>query len=88
MHLSEVTIKNFKGITEEKFCFRKGFNIIIGDNAVGKTTILEAVSVGLGGFLGGIDGIYSKHFTKDIYLSSRKKGYGKELCWRKLNSGI
>lgn len=45
--------------------FQEGFNIVIGDNGVGKTSILEAISVTLGGFLRGIDGAYSKNFSKD-----------------------
>ena len=45
--------------------FQEGFNIIIGDNGVGKTSILEAISVTLGGFLRGIDGAYFKNFSKD-----------------------
>lgn len=77
MQLSEVKISNFKGITHEEFQFNKGFNIIIGDNGMGKTSILEAIAVGLGGFLGGIDGIAKKNFTNDeIRREGEKMGEG------------
>lgn len=65
MFLKNIRISNFKAIEEMKLEFEEGFNLIIGDNGVGKTSILEAVSVTLGGFLRGIDGVDSKNFSKD-----------------------
>ncbi len=65
MYLKNIKISNFKAIENMEINFKKGFNIIIGNNGVGKTSILEAISVALGGFLGGIDGVNTKHFTKD-----------------------
>lgn len=51
MVISDVTIKNFKGIEEIKIDFKPGFNLIKGINGKGKTSILEAIAVGLGGFV-------------------------------------
>lgn len=51
MIISDVTIKNFKGIEEIKMDFKPGFNLIKGINGKGKTSILEAIAVGLGGFV-------------------------------------
>ena len=57
MFLKKIRISNFKAIEDTEIEFQKGFNIIIGDNGVGKTSILEAISVALGGFLVGIQSI-------------------------------
>lgn len=77
MRLLEAKISNFKGITHEEFCFKEEFNIIIGDNGIGKTSVLEALSVALGGFLGGIDGIAKKNFTNDeIRREGERMGEG------------
>lgn len=65
MFLKNINISNFKAIDIAEIKFEKGFNILIGDNGVGKTSILEAISVALGGFLVGIDEINTKHFTQD-----------------------
>lgn len=65
MQLKRIHIENFKGIAEAEVKFNNKFNLIIGDNGTGKTSILEAVAVGLGGFLAGIEGINAIHFTKD-----------------------
>lgn len=40
--LKKITLINFKGIRQQSFQFSPDFNIISGDNATGKTTILDA----------------------------------------------
>ena len=41
--LQSLIIKNFRNYQEELFTFHEGFNIFHGDNAQGKTNLLEAV---------------------------------------------
>ena len=65
MYLTDVEIKNFKGIENMRLELQPGFNLIKGENGKGKTSILEALAVGLGGFIAGIDGVSTRHFTKD-----------------------
>lgn len=65
MYLSHIHIENFKGIKSADFDFDRSVNLIIGNNGTGKTSVLEAVSVALGGFLSGIDGVNTIHFSKD-----------------------
>lgn len=65
MQLQNVKIKNFRGIDEWNIEFKPGFNLIKGENGKGKTSILEAIAVGLGGFIAGLDGVATRHFSKD-----------------------
>lgn len=65
MYLSNIHIENFKGIKCADIDFDRAVNLVIGDNGAGKTSVLEAVSVALGGFLSGIDGVNTIHFSKD-----------------------
>lgn len=65
MWLNKIQITNFKGIKNAAFHFDSQFNLIIGDNGTGKTSVLEAISVALGAFLAGIDGINTIHFSCD-----------------------
>ena len=65
MYLSSIHIENFKGIKNADIDFDRSVNLIIGDNGTGKTSVLEAISVALGGFLSGIDGVNTIHFSKD-----------------------
>ena len=49
MFLKHLTIQNFKGLVHCEVDLEPGFNLLIGDNGKGKTSILEAASVALGG---------------------------------------
>lgn len=77
MILESIHIENFKGIESYTIQLKKGFNLLIGDNGVGKTSILEAISVGLGGFIAGLEDIATKHFTQDeIRVALENTGEG------------
>lgn len=43
MILKSLTLKNFKSYSAETFSFHDRFNLIIGENAQGKTNLLEAI---------------------------------------------
>ncbi len=77
MLIKHVVIENFKGHVHCEMDLQPGFNLLIGDNGMGKTSILEAISVALGGFVAGIDDVKPKHFTKEeIRMSSTPMGDG------------
>lgn len=54
MIITKLVIQGFKGF-KERFCieFNESVNIIVGDNEAGKSTILEAINLGLTGMYGG-----------------------------------
>ena len=77
MQLQSIRINNFKGIRNVAIDFKAGFNILIGNNGVGKTSILEAISVGLGGFLTGVSEIKTKDISQEeVRLESKLTGDG------------
>jgi len=43
MHVKEIVLKNFRNHTDLKLTFDSNINIIVGNNGVGKTNILEAI---------------------------------------------
>lgn len=43
MFITELDLKNYRNYEEAKIKFSKGFNILFGDNAQGKTNILESI---------------------------------------------
>jgi predicted ATP-dependent endonuclease of OLD family len=45
MHLKHLTISNFRSVVDLDMGFAKGANLVVGPNAVGKTTVLEAIRV-------------------------------------------
>lgn len=43
MHISKLKIRNFRGLEDIEFQPRPGINVLVGPNAVGKTSVLEAI---------------------------------------------
>ena len=50
MRINQIEIENFKLFKKSKFKFNKNFNLIIGINGSGKTSLLRAIAVSLGGW--------------------------------------
>ena len=65
MILKKLNISNFKMFNQLELSFEPGFNLLLGDNGVGKTTILEAASVALSGFLVGMEDVYARNIYKN-----------------------
>lgn len=49
MYITKIYIRNFRNIKEADLSFDKSLNIFVGKNAQGKTNLMEAISVCLGG---------------------------------------
>lgn len=43
MKITSLSVNDFKNAEKEVICFKEGINIIFGDNAAGKTNLLEAI---------------------------------------------
>lgn len=65
MILKKLHISNFKMFEEITLEFKPGFNLLIGDNGVGKTTVLEAATVAVSGFLAGMEDVGTRNIYKD-----------------------
>ena len=64
MLVTHLNIRNFKAIHSLDLTLDPGFNLLVGENGTGKTSILEAIAVGLGGFLTGIPQVKTRHFSQ------------------------
>lgn len=69
MKINDIHIVNFKGIGDKSFEFNTQFNVLIGDNGAGKTSILDAVSIAMGTILmkSGASFGYSGMRTRPLY---------------------
>jgi predicted ATP-binding protein involved in virulence len=56
MQILELEIRNFKGFEYKKFNLNPNFTVIIGENASGKTSVLDALAIAIGSFLIEIEG--------------------------------
>jgi predicted ATP-binding protein involved in virulence len=56
MRIDSLTVQNFNGFRDRTFSFNPHFNLIIGDNAAGKTSLVDALAVAVGSWFLGIPG--------------------------------
>lgn len=77
MILKKLELSNFKMFESLSLNFEPGFNLILGDNGVGKTTILEAASAAISGFLIGMEDVPTRNIYKnDVYYEILKDSNG------------
>ena len=75
MKIRQLELQNFRCFDQKTFEFSDQFNVLIGDNATGKTAILDALAICIGSLFLGIDKIPSVNISKDdIRLILRKEG--------------
>ena len=65
MYLEKVHLKNYKAIEKLEMNLKPGINLLIGDNGVGKTTVLEGIAVALGGLFVNVTGVSTKNIVKE-----------------------
>lgn len=65
MYLEKIHIKNYKAIKDINIDLKPGVNLLIGDNGVGKTSVLEGIAVALGGLFVNVAGVSTKNILKD-----------------------
>lgn len=65
MRIDTLTISNFKAFESRKFDFHPQFNLIVGVNGTGKTSLLDALSVAAGSWFLGLRGYDSRHISHE-----------------------
>lgn len=65
MNIEKLIINNYKAIERMEIELQPGINLLVGDNGVGKTSILEATVVALGGLFTNVTGVAQKNIAKD-----------------------
>lgn len=75
MKIDNIQIKNYRKFEKMVIDFNPRMNVIIGNNGVGKTSILDALSIGIGSIFLGIETNPSPGIKKeDVRFVSRKIG--------------
>ena len=76
MRINKLTVQNFRGFEQREFVFPQQFTVLIGNNATGKTAILEALVVGIGSLFLKFDEIPTHNIHNDevrVVMHRRKK---------------
>lgn len=70
MRIDQLVVKNFKGFKHREFRFHPRFNLIVGVNGTGKTSLLDALSVAAGSWFLGFSGCDTRHIRQsEVTLS-------------------
>jgi chromosome segregation ATPase len=56
MRIDHLTVENFNGFSQRTLSFNPRFNLLVGDNATGKSSVLDALAVGVGSWFLGLRG--------------------------------
>jgi len=65
MRVDRLDISNFKGFAQREFLLHPQFNLVVGENGSGKTSVLEALSVAVGSWFLGLRGYDTRHIRPD-----------------------
>lgn len=65
MHLKELTLRNYKVFEDIRISFEPGVNLLIGDNGVGKSTVLDGIATALSGIFIRMEGVAARNISKD-----------------------
>jgi len=71
MHISNLTVANFKGFAAREFLLHPQFNLVIGENGTGKTSVLDALSIAAGSWFLGLRGYDTRHIRPEEVLLNR-----------------
>lgn len=65
MRIDCLRLKNFKGFNERELLFHPQFNLVVGENGTGKTSLLDALSIAAGSWFLGIPGVDTRHIRQE-----------------------
>ncbi len=65
MRINSIRVKNFRCFEELTIILNKNYTVLIGVNGTGKSTILDAISVGLGSYIAGFENLSSNGINKN-----------------------
>ena len=61
MRIDSLLLENFKGFSSRKLAFHPQFNLVVGENGTGKTSLLDALAVAAGSWFLGVSGVDTRH---------------------------
>jgi predicted ATP-binding protein involved in virulence len=64
MRIDSLLLENFKGFRRRELSFHPQFNLVVGENGTGKTSLLDALSIAAGSWFLGIPGVESRHIRQ------------------------
>jgi len=77
MRVHRLFVENFRGFPHRELSFHPEFNLVVGENGSGKTSVLEALSIAAGSWFLGLRGHDTRHISPDdVRLQGFSSGDG------------
>lgn len=83
MRIDHLRIKNFKRFSSCEFEFDPQFNLIVGDNAAGKTSALDALSIAVDGWFLGLKGAQTAGGIDSDHVHVEAQQFGDRVSFEK-----
>lgn len=84
MRIDHLHIENFRGFADHTLQFHPEFNLIVGTNGTGKTSLLDALAVAIGSWFLGVRGADTRHIRADeVRLVNRQTNDTDEALWER-----
>jgi predicted ATP-binding protein involved in virulence len=82
MRIASLVLQNFKGFALRELRFHPQFNLVVGENGTGKTSLLDALAVVSGSWFLGVSGVETRHIRhEDVRLQAFSSEAG--ATWEK-----
>lgn len=65
MRIDRLLLENYKGFRHRELAFHPQFNLVVGENGTGKTSLLDALSIAAGSWFLGIPGTDTRHIRPE-----------------------
>jgi len=73
VRIDQLRVENFKGFSQRELTFHPEFNLVVGENGTGKTSVLDALSIAAGSWFLGLRGYDSRHIRpEDVRLQGNE----------------
>ena len=76
MWIKKIKVKNFRNYKEEEISLNEGINLFYGDNAQGKTNIIEAI------FLSGFGKSFRTNKEKEMININEQEARCRDWLWK------
>ena len=83
MRIDRLKIQNFNGFESFEIAFDPHFNLLVGDNASGKTTVLDAIAILLDSWVFGIKGNQKSGGIDPAFIRNEARAYQDSYTFEK-----
>ncbi len=94
MRIDEITLTNFNGFERRTFGFNPQFSLLVGDNASGKSSVIDALAISVGSWFLGLrgyewsPGIYPEEVRVDSHAHVDSYTFEKQFPARIESTGV